>query len=280
MNIKIGFIGAGNMAEAMIKGLISSNIFEAQNILISDILTERLDFLSKSYGVSICKDNLSLFKNCGIIILAVKPQVISTILSEFPNELKNLNEKKIIISIAAGITIQKIENIIYSSLAENSKKLFPIVRVMPNTPALVLCGMSAVSFNQYCSDNEKKISHRILKSMGNVIEIQEEYLDAVTAISGSGPAYVFYFTEAMIESASILGLNPDDAWTLILTTLKGAAALMEKQNESPESLRNKVTSKGGTTEAAIKVLNENRVKETFIKAIESAAKRSKELSSL
>jgi len=149
---------------------------------------------------------------------------------------------------------------------------------MPNTPALVLEGMAGMSSNKYVDNNDLADAKKILGSMGKVIEFDEKDLDAVTALSGSGPAYVFYLIESMIEGGINVGLNPDSAKILTLATLKGSVKLIENLNESPEILRNKVTSPGGTTEAALKVFEANDVKQNIIKAILAAASRSKELS--
>ncbi len=278
-NRKIGLIGAGNMGEAFVGAILRAGISDPSMIFVSDINKERLDILDKCYGIKTIDDNSTLFSECGVVILAVKPQQMDLLLSEIAGQKGyHISDRKIVISIAAGITIKKIENFLYSPLNENSKKKLPIIRVMPNTPALVLSGMSGMSSNRYATADDVKIARTILSAMGKVIEFKEDELDAVTALSGSGPAYVFYLVESMIQAGIYAGLDPNDAAILTLTTLKGALALMEERNESPERLRQQVTSPGGTTEAAFKVLEKNGVKQSIIKAIEAATKRSKELS--
>jgi len=279
-NRKIGFIGAGNMGEAFVGAIIKSNILPPSMIYVSDINEERLSVLRSSYGISVLNDNLKLFSICDIIVLAVKPQHIDQVLSQIAEQKDyKIHNKKLIVSIAAGIPLRKIEDILYTPLDEKSSIKLPVIRVMPNTPALVLSGMAGMSANKHASNNDIKIVRSILEAMGKVIEFNEQDLDAVTALSGSGPAYVFYFIESMIEGGICVGLEPNDAATLTIATLKGAIRLMEELDESPELLRRKVTSPGGTTEAALKVLDKNQVKQSIIEAIAAAANRSKELSS-
>ncbi len=280
LNKKIGFVGAGNMGEAFVGAIIKANIFSPSMIYVSDINNRRLDIFRSNYGVSVMNDNIKLFSECDVVIFAVKPQQMDQVLSQIAKqEGCNIPDRKVIVSIAAGIPLRKIEDLLYTSLDEKSREKLPIIRVMPNTPALVLAGMSGMSANRYAVAEDVRNIRTILEAMGRVIEFKEEELDAVTALSGSGPAYVFYLIESMIEGGIDAGLDPGDAAVLTITTLKGALALIEQQNESPELLRRRVTSPGGTTEAAFKVLENNRVKENIIKAIAAAAKRSKELRS-
>ncbi len=276
---KIGFLGGGNMAEAFVGAIIRSNISDPSMIYVSDISEERLDILRKTYGISTMNDNFKVFSECDIVILAVKPQQVVQVLSQIADhEGYKIQDRKLLISIAAGFPIRKIEDLLYSPLDEKTRNKLPIIRVMPNTPALVLAGMSGMSANIHATAEDIHITRTILEAMGRVIEFKEEDLDAVTALSGSGPAYVFYLVESMIEGGIAAGLNPEDASILTMTTLKGALKLMEERNESPELLRQKVTSPGGTTEAAFKVLENNGVKQRIIEAIAAAARRSKDLS--
>lgn len=279
LNKKTGFIGAGNMGEAFVGAIIKSNLLSPSMIYVSDINQERLAIFRSNYGISATNDNIKLFSKCDIIILAVKPQLINKVLTEITKQKDYMiADKKLIISIAAGIPLRKIEDLLYTPLDEKSRTKLPIIRVMPNTPALVLSGMSGMSANRYASVEDVNVARTILKAMGKVIEFNEDDLDAVTALSGSGPAYVFYLIESMIEGGINAGLNPNDAYTLTIATLKGSLALIEELNESPETLRKKVTSPGGTTEAAFKILENNRVKQNIIDAIAAATLRSKELS--
>jgi len=278
---KIGFIGAGNMGEALVGALIKSNITEPKCIYASDASEKKLKNMSKEYGIHIRNDNFKLFLECDIIILAVKPQQMSQVLSEISGNVDDkLPRKKLIISIAAGVSIRRLENLLYKRLNEKNQKKLPIVRVMPNTPALVLAGVSGMSANKFTSRNDINVSKTILESAGEVIEFDEKDLDAVTAVSGSGPAYVFYFIESMITGGTKAGLSLKNSEKLTLETVKGAVKLLEESNDSAETLRKKVASPGGTTEAALRVLEKTSVKASIVKAIAAAKKRSKELRKL
>ncbi|MBW1813343.1 MAG: pyrroline-5-carboxylate reductase [Deltaproteobacteria bacterium] len=278
---KIGFIGAGNMGEALVGALIKSNITEPKYIYASDASEKKLKNMSKEYGIHIRNDNFKLFLECDIIILAVKPQQMSQVLSEISGNVDDkLPRKKLIISIAAGVSIRRLENLLYKRLNEKNQKKLPIVRVMPNTPALVLAGVSGMSANKFTSRNDINVSKTILESAGEVIEFDEKDLDAVTAVSGSGPAYVFYFIESMITGGTKAGLSLKNSEKLTLETVKGAVKLLEESNDSAETLRKKVASPGGTTEAALRVLEKTSVKASIVKAIAAAKKRSKELRKL
>ncbi|MBW1858695.1 MAG: pyrroline-5-carboxylate reductase [Deltaproteobacteria bacterium] len=276
---KIGFIGAGNMGEAMIKGLIRSGLCEPKEIWASDVRDARLRQLKDSYGINITAQNAEAFDEVDIVILAVKPQHMDEVLqgfaSSFPQTIKGV---KLIMSIAAGFTMEQIEGHLYPPLDENSKGLLPVVRVMPNTPALVLAGMAGMSGNRFAKETDLNQARTIMEAVGKVITFEEEDLDAVTALSGSGPAYVYYFIESLVEAGAELGLRPSHALNLTIETIKGAAILLQETGEPVASLRKKVTSKGGTTEAALNVLERNRVKEHLIEAVRAAARRSKELS--
>jgi pyrroline-5-carboxylate reductase len=275
---KIGFLGGGNMGEAMINGLIQSGLCQPTQIWASDLREARLRFLAEQYGIHTTMNNEEVLDEVDILVLAVKPQhvdeVLQGLVSSFPHTIKGV---KLIISIAAGIPLKKIEAQLYESLDENSKGLLPIVRVMPNTPALVLAGMAGMAGNRYAREADMSQAKLILEAIGKVIEFKEEDIDTVTAVSGSGPAYVFYVIESMVEAGAALGLRPSHALELTLETIKGAVRLMEETGEAAASLRKKVTSKGGTTEAALNVLDHYKVKEHFVEAIKAAAKRSKEL---
>lgn len=278
-NLNLGILGGGNMGEAFAGAMIQSGIFKPSSITISDVLPERLEKLKTNYRINITDDNFSVFDSCHIIILAIKPQQMEELLMGIANHQDyGINERKLIISIAAGITIEKIEKLLYPPLDKIAQKKLPVIRVMPNTPALVLRGMSAMSPNQHASSEEIGMTRKILQAMGQVIEVEEKYLNAVTALSGSGPAYVFYLIESMIAAGVKMGFEPENAKIMTLTTIQGSVALMESQDETAETLRRKVTSPGGTTEAAFKILEQNEVKKTIINAIIAAADRASELS--
>ena len=276
---KVGFIGAGNIGEAMINGLIKSALCEPGQIWASDIRVARLRQLKDTYQIHATEDNIAVFDQADVVVLAVKPQHMDGVLDHlsrtFPRTIKGV---KLIISIAAGFPIARIERHLYQDLDESSKGLLPIVRVMPNTPALVLAGMAGMSGNSYAGASDLNQARDLLSAVGRVIEFEEKDLDAVTALSGSGPAYVFYVIEALMEAGAGLGLRPSHALRLTMETIKGSVKLLEETGEAPASLRKKVTSKGGTTEAALNVLDRHGVKGHLMDAIRAAAQRSKVLS--
>jgi pyrroline-5-carboxylate reductase len=279
LNKKVGFIGAGNMGEAMINGLIISALCEARQIWASDPRSARLRQLADRYKINATEDNTEVFEKADVVVLAVKPQQMDEVLDglalALPQAIKGV---KLVISIAAGFPIKRIEAHLYPPLDQNARGLLPIVRVMPNTPALVLAGMAGMCGNDYTKERDLNDARAILEAIGKVIEFEEKNLDAVTALSGSGPAYVFYIVEALAEAGVGLGLRPSHAMTLILETMKGAVKLLEETCEAPATLREKVTSKGGTTEAAIRVLDGHGTKGHIMEAVGAAARRSKELS--
>ncbi|MEE4359384.1 MAG: pyrroline-5-carboxylate reductase [Desulfococcaceae bacterium] len=277
---KIGFIGAGNMGEAIIGALIRSEVFSPADICITDLSRQRADMMQKEYQVTVMADNASLFSACQMIMLAVKPQQMTDVLTDISTRSGyGVSERKLLISIAAGFRMEKIENILYAPLDEAARKNLPVVRVMPNTPALVLSGISGMCGNRHAGPEDMAAARTVLAAMGDVIAFEEEaLLDAVTGVSGSGPAYVFYLIEAMTLGGIRAGLPEDRAVQLTLTTVEGAARLMRLKGESAESLRKKVTSPGGTTEAAVKVLDDNHVRQHIADAVLAAVRRSEELS--
>ena len=265
----IGFIGGGNMAQALLEGVLKAGLYDADHIWISDVRPERLDELKAQYGVHTTADNKKLTRQTDIIVLAVKPQVMADVLDGIAGTLK---DDALVISIAAGITTEAIK----AKLG-----VVQIVRVMPNTPALVGAGASGL-YNSSATGDGLKTALDICSSVGTAIVVESEGLiDTVTAVSGSGPAYYFLLMEEMIKAGVELGLTEEATKTLVLQTAKGAALLAEaaqKNDEDPAILRQKVTSPGGTTEAALKVMNENGFGEIILKALTAARDRGKDLS--
>ncbi|MCD6459910.1 pyrroline-5-carboxylate reductase [bacterium] len=262
---KIGFIGGGNMAEAILSGMIKKKIVPPESITVADKMKDKLEILRRKYNVLITTENSALINN-DIIILAVKPQNFKDIAPD----IKDIPEKNLVISILAGVRIEKIQK----TLGNHVK----VIRVMPNTPALAGEGMSAISAADNCSRDDIKSAEYIFKQMGLSEIFEEKDIDLVTAVSGSGPAYVFYFIESMIEAAVKLGMNRDHASVLVTQTFKGAVALLELTAGNPSELRKKVTSKGGTTERAISVMDENNLKQIIYDAVKAAMLRSEKLS--
>jgi pyrroline-5-carboxylate reductase len=264
----IGFIGSGNMAEALIKGIINAKVYKPENIFISDIKPERLKLISESYNVVPCDNNAALVAKVNILVLSVKPQNMTEALQSIKDAFK---PDTLVISIAAGIKVAKIAN----ALGD-----IAIVRVMPNTPALISEGASALFANEKAKTMLDK-AKTIFSSVGKAAVVEDEDLiDAVTAVSGSGPAYYFLLMEEMIKAAVKLGLPETVAKDLVLQTAKGAGLLAieaDKKNETPAELRRKVTSPGGTTEAALKVFAEGKISELISAAITRARDRGREL---
>lgn len=276
---RIGFIGGGNMGEAFVGALIGAGRYAPEAVRVSDVSAERLRTLEAAYGITPMTDNPRLFDQSDVVVLAVKPQQMSGVLGEIAGRPGYaVSEPKLVLSIAAGIRIRTIEGILYPPLDEPAQARLPIIRVMPNTPALVLSGMSVMSPNRHATDADRATARGLLEATGKVMELPEDQLDAVTGVSGSGPAYVFYLIEAMIEGGVQAGLDPADAAALTLQTVKGAVRLMEARGEAPDALRRKVTSPGGTTEAALSVLSDHRVGERIAAAVVAAARRAAELS--
>lgn len=263
---KITFIGAGNMGEALIKGILKRGLFSPEDITATDIRRERLEYIKQEAGINISQDNRSAIKKVGIIVLCSKPQVITRVVKEISNFIK---EDAVVISITAGITTGYLEQ----GLGTRAK----IVRVMPNTPALINQGVSAISLGRYATDEEEDLARQIFGAVGEVVVVKEELMDSVTAISGSGPAYIFMLIEALIEAGIGAGLSKEVAGILSSQMVLGAARMVIETGEDPVILRQKVTSPGGTTEAALRTLSQREWKSSLLEAVNEATRRSKEL---
>ncbi|MDI6890927.1 MAG: pyrroline-5-carboxylate reductase [Thermodesulfovibrionales bacterium] len=257
----IGFIGGGNMAEAIIKGIADKH---AMNIMASEPREERRAYLERTFTIKTTPKNKDVAENCDIIIIAVKPQDMDSVLDDISDVI---SEDKTVVSIAAGITL---------SYLSSRLKTPKIIRVMPNTPALIQEGMSVMSMLECIHDKDMGVIKDIFMSIGRLLVFPEKYMDAVTALSGSGPAFFAYFLEAMIEGAVRMGLEKEDATTLAVQTLLGTARLLDT-DMSPSRLREMVTSPGGTTAAGLKVFEERGFRDMVIAAIESATNRAREL---
>ncbi len=280
INHKIGFIGAGNMAGAMIGAIIRAGLAPAENIMISDPSSAARTQIQASWGVIAAKDNAQLVSGSGMVVFAVKPQIIDEVLKQLSlaGAFDLCPARRLFISIAAGIPMARLEAVIYEKKTESEKKQMPVLRVMPNTPALAGAGMSGLCANEFAKPDDLNSVRTILEAMGKARVVKEDQMDAVTALSGSGPAYAFYLLEAMVEAGRRLDLSAEDSTELAQSAISGAMALIRSQNMDPETLRKNVTSPGGTTEAAISVLDKHQVKQTLISAVMAAAKRSRQLS--
>lgn len=260
----IGFIGGGNMAEAIIKGVSSQKPEVRSRILVSEPVEERRKYLEQTYGIKITRSNKEVVSECDIILLAVKPQGMEAVLDEIADVV---TDKKTVVSIAAGITL---------SYLQSKLRTRRLIRVMPNTPALVQEGMSVLSLCECFSDNDIAIVRDIFMSVGKVMTLPEKYMDAVTAVSGSGPAFIALFIEAMTEAGIRLGLGSDNATLLAVQTLSGTSKLLET-GMPPQKLREMVTSPGGTTAAGVKVFEAEGLRDIVNKALQAACKRAGEL---
>jgi pyrroline-5-carboxylate reductase len=260
----IGFIGGGNMAEAIIKGVRSQESGVRRDIFVSEPKEDRRKHLEQTYGVKTTPDNREAASSSNIIILAVKPQNMAAVLDEISDLV---TDEKTVVSIAAGITL---------SYLQSKLKTKKLVRVMPNTPALVQEGMSVLSLCECFSDKDIAAVREIFMSIGKVLTLPEKYMNAVTALSGSGPAFIALFIEGMIEGGVKMGLDMDNASELVIQTLIGTAKLLDT-GMPPAKLREMVTSPGGTTAAGLKVFDENGLKGIVIEALQAAQKRAEEL---
>jgi pyrroline-5-carboxylate reductase len=265
---KIAFLGAGNMAEALINGLISSGVYKSGDIIGADISKKRLEFLSSKYKIKSTDKNAKAAKQADIIVLAVKPNHIHSVLDEINGEI---TPDKIIISIAAGISI--------SSIAQSLENKTKLIRVMPNTPALVLAGASVLYCNENVTAKEKVRVKKIFESIGIAHMVEDESLmDPATGLSGSGPAYVSIFIEALADGGVKMGLPRDMAHQLAAQTVFGTAKMIIEGDTHPAQFKDKVSSPGGTTIEGIHNLEKGGFRSSVISAVEAATRRSKELS--
>jgi len=278
----ITFIGAGNMSRSLIAGLIQDKT--DLEIRIADPDDAQLQSIQTNWtGITAFTDNLQAIDNADIIVLAVKPQIMQKVCEPLQEVLAS--QDTLIISIAAGVGISNLNDWLGGSALDGSDnqndKPLPIVRCMPNTPALVQSGMTGLYANQQVSDEQHDLAESILRAVGSTLWLSgEDKLDAVTAVSGSGPAYYFLVMEAMQNAAQKLGLSAEESRLLVLQTAFGAAKLALESRDDASVLRQRVTSKGGTTEAALKELMEGGLPELFEKALTATENRSRELKKL
>jgi pyrroline-5-carboxylate reductase len=263
---KVGFLGAGNMGEAMIKGLTQVGLVPAASIAATDARPERLDQIVRQYGIRPATDNRALVGESDVIILAVKPQIMATVLREIATAVDG---DKLIISVAAGVATR--------TLREHLGKPARLIRVMPNTPALILEGVTAIARADGLEAGDLDIARELFGAVGRVVVLDEEHLDAVTGLSGSGPGYIAIVIEALADGGVKMGLDRATAMTLAAQTVLGSAKLILETGTHPGQLKDMVASPGGTTIAGIAALEEGGVRRTFINAVERATLRSREL---
>jgi pyrroline-5-carboxylate reductase len=262
----VGFIGAGNMGEALMKGLLAATVVPAEAIYATDVRLERLKELGRQYGIQVSSDNADLVRRADIVILAVKPQIMDAVLREIAPVV---TRRKLLISIAAGVSTAKIRAL----LREDAR----LIRVMPNTPALVLEGATAIAKADGLEAGDLDTAGEIFSAVGRVVVLGEDLMDAVTGLSGSGPAYVAVAIESLADGGVRMGLDRVTAMTLATQTVLGAAKLLLETGMHPGALKDMVCSPGGTSIAGVAALEDGGLRTTFIKAVERATQRSREL---
>ena len=260
----LAIFGAGVMGETLLSGLLRAGR-SASDVVVTERRADRADELRGKYGVKVVT-NVEAAEVADTLVLVVKPQDMGALCDEISAHVR---PGALVVSLAAGITTAFLEE----RLAEG----VPVVRVMPNTPALVDQGMSAISPGEHCDEEHLAEAEALLGTVGKVVRVEEKHLDAVTAVSGSGPAYLFYVAEAMIEAGVFLGMPRATATELVVQTFYGAATMLRETGEHPSVLRENVTSPGGTTVAALRTLDDHKVRAAFISALEAARDRSHEL---
>jgi pyrroline-5-carboxylate reductase len=265
---ELAVLGAGNMAEAIVRGLVASGGIKPSEIVASDVAPQRRDLFEKSLGARVAADNAQAVRGARTVLLSVKPQQMKQLLAEIAPAL---GEQTLIVSIAAGISSGSIERNL------GAGKQWRVIRTMPNTPVLVGKGMVALSRGAHATDEDLARARRLFEASAGVVVVDESKIDAVTAVSGSGPAYFFFLVEQMIAAGVSLGLTPGEAHLLATRTAAGAAEMLVSSPESPQELRRKVTSPNGTTQAAIETMQARGVPEALVAAMRRAAERSKEL---
>jgi pyrroline-5-carboxylate reductase len=264
--LRLGFLGAGNMAAALVSGLVHGEVLPPDHILASDVQGERLEQLTTEFGIRTTMDNHQLLRESDVVVLAVKPQVIDRVLTQIGGEVR---ADHLVISVAAGVPIEALE----ARLPPGSR----VVRAMPNTPATVQAGATAVSGGTHASPDDIRVARDMFEAVGRVVVLDESLLDAVTGLSGSGPAYVMLIIEALADGGVKVGLHRDTALMLAAQTVFGSAKLLLDTGEHPGRLKDMVTSPGGTAIAGLHTLESGALRKTLIDAVETASKRAAEL---
>ena len=264
--MKIGFIGSGNMATAMLSGIINDKIIEASSIYVSDINEDVLKRINDRYNINITSNNSEVVDNADILILAVKPQFYKDVIDGIK---ENVTDNHIVVSIAAGKTIESIENMFGKSIK--------LIRTMPNTPALVGEGITGICKNKNVSDEELETVCKIFRSFGKAEVVTENLMDVVVAVSGSSPAYVFMFIEAMADAAVADGMPRDKAYRFAAQAVLGSAKMVLETGKHPGELKDMVCSPAGTTIEAVRVLEKNGFRSGVIEAMKACTQKSKDL---
>lgn len=263
---RIGFIGAGNMAEALIRGLVRGNHLDAERVMASAPRQERLDELAGEYGIGVTTVNREVAASCSVVVLSVKPQILEGVLREISD---SLTANALVVSVAAGVDTATIEQ----AVAEGVH----VVRAMPNTPALVGAGATAIAGGKHAGPADLATARAVFDAVGITVELAETHLDAVTGLSGSGPAYIFLILEALADAGVKVGLARRNAQRLAAQTVMGSAKMLLDTDEHPGKLKDMVTSPGGTAIAGLHTLEQGGLRTTLINAVETATKRAREL---
>lgn len=264
--LKISIIGTGNMGQALIRGLVEKSVYP-QNISVYDVDAKKITAVKKIAPVKVAKNERASVSLADVVILAVKPQMLGQVANDIQSAV---SDKALIVSIAAGVPIKKLESFF--------KKPMSIIRVMPNMPAQVGQGMACFSLGRHATAKHRDITEAVLNAFGESLQVPEKMLDLVTAISGSGPAYYFLLSEKLIAAAYEMGMKVDAAKKLVYQTAFGSGKVMKESPEDPDVLISKVASKGGTTEAALKIFQKKGFGKIIEDAVKAAYKRSVELS--
>ncbi len=262
---RLGFLGAGNMTGGLVKGLIQAGVLP-ERVIVSDVSEDRRQELHEWHGVTATADNRALVRGCDVLVLAVKPQILSQVLGEVAADVR---ADQLVVSIAAGIPIASIEG----QLPPGSR----VVRAMPNAPAMVQAGATAIAAGGHAREDDMRIARELFEAVGKVAVLDEHQLDAVTGLSGSGPAYVMLVIEALADGGVKMGLPRAAAHLLAVQTVLGSASLVVQSGEHPARLKDKVTSPGGTTIAGLHALERGGLRAALIDAVEAATQRSAEL---
>jgi pyrroline-5-carboxylate reductase len=262
---RLGFLGAGNMSGALIKGLLHGG-FAPGRIMASDVKAERLEQLRTQHGIRTTADNHELLRESDVLVLAVKPQVVDRVLTEIGGDVRS---DQLVVSVAAGVTLEGLEG----RLTARAR----VVRAMPNTPAMVQAGATGLAGGTHAREDDLRVARELFEAVGRVVVLDEGLLDAVTGLSGSGPAYVMLIIEALADGGVKVGLHRDTALLLAAQTVFGSAQLLLETGEHPGRLKDMVTSPGGTAIAGLHTLESGALRKTLIDAVETASKRAAEL---
>ncbi len=263
---RVGFIGGGAMAEALITGFTGSGLVKPDQLMVSDISEKRREYLGRKFGVEVTADNREVARGSDILIVAVKPFAVGDVLAGAGG---HINERHTVISIAAGVSTGQIERLLVGKV--------PVVRVMPNTPALIGAGATAVCAGRWAGDRHLDMALKLFGSVGLAVPVTENMMDAVTGLSGSGPAYMYIIADAMADAGVRAGLPRDTALLLACQTMLGAAKMILETGKHPGVLKDMVTTPGGTTIEGLFALEEGNLRAVIGRAVESACRRSRQM---